>query len=259
MQTIEGWRGQPIRGVRSRRSGEFWALDWRDVVVDHAGAIEVKAHEPAERLSAWFTADELEQLQETCGHCSYVQSLRSEHTVTWSAFSPEVRDTILHAILERAFKRMIGARAAFDRQLWGLESPPRSSARRGLIADVVLRSTDASFAVETRWLADLDTRSVLGRISALADLAEQLGAGDRQRGVLVIAPSPTRYAWAHAGAFAQNFVAVGNRYRPVPSVSALGARAITWEEVAEVLDEKGEAERATYLRWRLSHLARRDV
>jgi len=82
--TILGWRGQTIVGSRSLRSKGFWAHDWRDMVVDATGAITSKAT-AAGGARNWFSQGDFVALSKRDGRCSYLQSSRSEDTVTWTA------------------------------------------------------------------------------------------------------------------------------------------------------------------------------
>jgi hypothetical protein len=250
LESILGWRGQPILGVRSRRSGEFWARDWRDMVLDPRGAIADKARRPVGRASAWFSPEDLHILRDVHGQCSYAQSIRSEDTMTWAAFGPRVTDDTLAAILDSAFGA--GHRGIrFDRRYWG-------------DSDVTLVGDGACVVVEAKWGADLSTEpgsaGATSQLAARAELAVELAPDAARRGVLVVVPNAARYPWAHTGTFARYFEPWSLGYRSLAPATALGAHAITWEQILDVIEDRQPgSELAAYLRWRLWHVPRASL
>jgi hypothetical protein len=224
------------------------------MVLDPSGAIERRAQLAIGRGSAWFTSDDLDVLSEVDGRCSYVQSLRSEDTLTWTAFGQRVDDEVIAALLELAF----GSRtrpSTFSREHWARHPDPAHAAS-GPAPDVTLRADGWAYVVEAKWGADLDhEQGVTGTTSQLAmraRVAESLCGDPEQRGVLVVVPSPQHYAWARSGVFARYFVPRGSDYEPLPTATALGARAVTWEQMLEVIEARQPgSEVASYLRWRL--------
>ena len=76
-----------------------------------------------------------------------------------------------------------------------------------------------------------------------------------RRGVLVVVPGPTRYPCARRGTFANYFDVDGDTYTPRAAAIALEARAVTWEQIVQLVEGEGtDGDVSQYLRWRLSHL-----
>jgi hypothetical protein len=259
-EAIEGWRGQAIAGARSHR-GVFAAQNWRDMVLDQTGDIESKARDVAGRASSWFAPDALKLLTSVDGHYSYVQSINSEDTVTWAAFGPRAPDAALSAVLDLAFGKVPRA-AEWERLFWRRWPHPQTGrTANGPEPDVTFKADGGwCFVMEAKWAADLDDAqgtagSSMTQLEMRAAVARAVAHDESRRGVLVIVPGPAKYPYARRGTFARYFDVDGDRYAPRASARALGAQALTWEQVIEILatiDDENELVR--YLEWRLSRL-----
>lgn len=257
MHQIRGWRGQDIVGARSRSSGDFWARDWRDLVLDTTGAIENKARERAGRAGSWFDAEAFELLRTVDSGCCYLQSIKSEDTVTWAAFGPRVGNAALNSGLDRAFGSASRPQE-WNRSLWRRwPHPETGKAQNGPEPDAVLINAPWCYVVEAKWLADLDdtqgSDGGLGQMILRAEIAKSEGPDPLRRGVLIVVPGPSRYPHARAGAFANYFEVSGESYRPRARAAELGAGIVTWEELIDAIEAaQGSCEVVDYLRWRLA-------
>jgi hypothetical protein len=262
VDTIEGWRGQRISGKRSRGSREFWAHDWRELVLETNGAIEDKAREPAGSAVRWFEADDHACLARLDGRCCYLQSLKSEDTVTWTAFGSAVPDAALMAVLDRAFGS-VQRPTEWTRAFWKRwPHPDTGLTQHGPEPDLVLRSAEWTYVIEAKWLADLDDHQgregKTGQMALRAAIARSESAASETRGVLVVVPGPSLYPSARRGTFAKYFAVHGDGYLPLPAASDLGARAVTWEQVVQAIEPYcSGSEVVQYLRWRLALLSPR--
>jgi len=256
MDEIIGWRGQRIVGARSRTNGDFWARDWRDMVLETTGAIEAKACEVAGRAPTWFDPEALSVLQEANGRCCFLQSMKSEDTVTWAAFGSCVPDEVLTSIVDEAFGSSPRS-GGWQRFLWKrFVHPQTGRSQNGPEPDVVLFQPQSSYVVEAKWLSDLDDRQgrdgTLGQLALRATIARRESPDSTRRGVLVIAPSAARYPYARSGTFAEYFAVDGNEYAPKDRAADVEARARTWERIIDVIERHlGRVEVVDYLRWRL--------
>ena len=260
IETIRGWRGQDIVGVRSRSGGEFWARDWRDMVPSSSGEITTKAGR-APKASSWFQPDDFAILCEVHEHCCYLQSLRSEDTMTWAAFGPHVPDAVLDDLMALAFGAVV--RGPWRREHWRrYPHPDTNKTHGGPEPDAVLVTNDFCCVVESKWLADLDEeQGVDGTTSQLAmraTIAASLISDPVRRRVLAIAPSPKRYGLARKPNFARYFAANEDRYAAAAKADQHGASALTWEQVTDTIERHmGDVEVVQYLRWRLRFLDQR--
>ena len=261
---ISGWRGQTILGARSR-GGTFAARDWRDLVLDPAGAIETKAAEIAGSAARWFAPAALASLTAVDGHYSYVQSINSEDTVTWAAFGPRASSRAIGEIVNLAFG-LQPRPAEWERLYW--QRWPHPHTRRttsGPEPDVTLRADDGwGYVVEAKWAAKLDASQGKGggltQLEMRTHVARTLTADARKRGVLVIVPSPARYPYARRGTFAEYFAVEEDHYVPRDLARAQEARALTWEQIVDVLARiDGRSELTDYLAWRIAWLPSRTT
>jgi hypothetical protein len=259
--TINGWRGQPIVGVRSRGPSQtFWARDWRDLVLDTTGDIAKKSG-GAPGASGWFTDEDHTYVTEVDDKCSYLQSLQSEDTVTWTAFGRNVSDAAVTSMLDVAFGSAAERPRAWSRLFWQrFVHPDTGRLAGGPEPDVVFDAPGRRYVVEAKRLADLDDgQGVAGKTNQLAmrhGIACSGVPDSSRRGVLVIVPGPERYG-RHT-TFSHYFATEGDGYRPLEPAIAIEARAITWEQVTDAIerDVGPTAEVVQYLRWRLGNIRR---
>jgi hypothetical protein len=116
------------------------------------------------------------------------------------------------------------------------------------------------FVVEAKWLSDLDPHQGQGGTTSQLEMrtasVAKKAVFDR-RGVLVVLPGPSRYPHAYSprSTFSRYFVPDGPGYRARPEAELLEAKAVTWERIAELIDERQPgSEVVRYLRWRLNLL-----
>jgi hypothetical protein len=129
-------------------------------------------------------------------------------------------------------------------------------------ADVTFEAEGGWFyAIEAKWLSDLPAgQGQKGTATQLEMRSRSLAHGSsiaERRGVVLVVPSPARYPHARRprSIFRRFFAVSGSAYVPLAAADVLSARAISWEEVAEVISTKATlTEAAKYLRWRLGLL-----
>ena len=255
---IKGWDGREIHGVCSGGSGKgvFSAFDWRDLVLGTGEPIKQKAARGSRHVKA-YNIEAQEALIKRDGRYCSLQSISSEDTVTWSVFG--LYDFWIGDLLSLVFGASacpLGRRITF----WKRWPHPETGGFYGPEADVLIESgTSWSCAVEAKWLkTDIDGKQ--GRNRSKTQL--EMRAACEIKNQLVIAPRPSRYPPATGDKiFPRYFEAVGDKYKLTSEASALPGviRVITWEQIAELLDiranaEPDAAEIVSYLRWRLDKL-----
>lgn len=254
---IKGWDDRDIRGVCSRKGGEFYALDWRELVLGagkgpHEKCINSKATKSKPRRS-WFDFNAWAELQK---HCSLFQSINSEDTVTCSVFGYGAYpiDFCIGDLLSCLTFGPVAPVAGWKVKLWKQWPHPRGRGHDPE-ADVFLESDTWSCAIEAKWLTDIG-RHTHGETQL------EIRAACNVKNQLVIAPRASRYRHArrHESIFRRYFDVEGDQYKPRCAANALGViRVITWEQIAELLDRRAGAEPeaakiVSYLRWRLDKL-----
>ena len=256
--SVIGWHGRPILDARSIGSGVFAAFDWRDLVL-HPGPEIVSKAAVASRHASAFTEADLCRLRQCDNRYTDVQSLQSEDSVTWSTFGPHVPPSALATVVDAAFG-IAGCPRMWQPTFWR-RLPHPDGTGGGPEADLMLEATDNwCFAIEAKWLSDLKSKQGKGtnrtQLEMRADSIAAKGSALGRRGSLVIVPGPQQYPRARTNSvFATYFAVDGDRYQPRESALQLEARAITWNQIAALLEQIPEAkEAAIYLRWRLSHL-----
>ncbi len=181
--------------------------------------------------------------------------------MTWSVFAADTIEGWVAALLALAFGRREYP-SRWRRVLWKrLPLPETGKVDHGPEADVLLEGEGGwSFAVESKWLSDLDARQGLGgattQLEMRATSVAKRASADR-RGVLVVVPSSGRYPpGQNAGStFRRYFAPDGADYRVRPEAAGLEAQAVTWERVAQLIAERQpDSEVARYLTWRLELL-----
>jgi hypothetical protein len=248
------WDGCDIHGARSRGRGRvFAAFDWRDLVLATGGPIERKAQMSSGRLSAFDPGSQVALKKRDGCYCD-LQSINSEDTVTWSVFGVYSIDLWAGDLLSLAFPA--DHSAVWNVLFWQrLPHPEDGKIQHGPEADVILKSDSTwAYAIEAKWTADIDRKQ--GRSLDKTQLEMRAASVKSQ---LVIAPKPSRYQHARRvqSTFCQYFQGAGDQYVPTPKATALGVKAITWEQIEQLLANCPEAaaiEASTYLRWRLAQL-----
>ena len=259
--TLTDWEGRSIKGAQSSRSKVFAAYDWRELVLKPGPPIETKSRVPSARLYD-FPPTEHSALTARDGHYSDVQSIRSEDTVTWSAFGAYASDDWIGELLGQSFGPA-NRPTAWARHYWKrLPHPDTGVTEHGPEADVTLEAEGGWFyAIEAKWLSDLPaSQGQKGTVTQLemrsGSVVHRSSIPDR-RGVLLVVPGPARYPHATnaTSTFRRYFAVSGSTYVPLATADVLSARAVTWEQIEEMMSTTASlATVATYLRWRLGFL-----
>lgn len=257
-EVITRWDGREVRGARSRKSHVFAAFDWRELTLRPGTAIEQKARKDR-RSALAFREEDRAPLKMRAGAYSKAQSINSEDTVTWSVFGAHDPNPWIPGLLDHVFgaaERPTGWKVEFWKRA---AHPDTGKVHHGPESDVTLTAVGGwCYVVEAKWLQDLDAaQGVGGKTSQLqmrAHTARILGCAGCW-GALVIAPGPNLYPYAKrsGSVFGRYFEPADDGYRPTAVADELGARAVTWEQVAELLPSTttGKEVRA-YLKWRLA-------
>lgn len=214
------------------------------------------------RQARAFAREDLACLTQLDGRYTDPQSLQSEDTVTWSVFGLHVPVGIVDAVINLAYSPKEEAHGQWTRSFWRrLPHPDTGRESSGPETDVLIEASPGwCYAIEAKWLADLKDKQGRNKDRTQLDMRSESvvarGGVPGQRGAIVIVPSPRQYPFAKQGSvFARYFDVDGDRYRPREPALRLEATALTWTEVAQLLDQVTQAEEvAKYLRWRLSHV-----
>ena len=259
IKTKSSWAGQPISGTLSTGSQVFAALDWQDMVIQVGDPIRRKACDPSGQIRAFDIADQ-KALKARYGRYSNLQSINSEDTVTWSIFGCASPEPWLGTLFETVFG------VAERPTNWTLDfwqrtpHPDTGSSNHGPEHDIIFQSPDWRYAGEAKWTRDIDGAQGRSRtISQLEMRAHWASSGipSDQWGVIVIAPQSKLYKPARSAesVFRRYFTPSKDKYIPTLQADAISARAITWEQILEIVTGRtGFEEVAAYLKWRLEEL-----
>ncbi|MGB8295703.1 MAG: hypothetical protein WCG85_09785 [Polyangia bacterium] len=246
---LRSWNGSEIAGAYSRE-GVFAAHDWKQMTLLPGPPIVKKAEQPSDDSA--FDPELRPDLTRVLGHYSAVQSINSEDTATWSAFGTTPGQGWVRDILDAAFG---SARRPpeWNVALWKTTAHPDGRGR-GPEADAIIDAVGVPgrYVVEAKWLSDIGEGQGSDRSKTQIDMrflaaSENETPPDRS-GVIVVAPSPSRYCAKERPVFRRYFDVRDGAYVPKMNRVAL----VTWEKIAQIMG--GEVRK--YLEWRLGFLPR---
>jgi hypothetical protein len=194
------------------------------------------------------------------GHYSRVQSVNSEDTVTWSAFGAQSLDPWLPMMLASKLG-LDDIPRTWSARFWERQPHPDTGLTiHGPESEITLSTPGWCIEIESKWRSDLDGHQGSARTRSQLEMRSHTArrnASNGQSAVLIVAPGPSLYPPARkaTSVFRKYFDVDGDEYMPQACARELDAHIVTWESLAEILEQQtGYEHVGSYLRWRLDLL-----